>query len=95
MKKLTLRDFTKETEISEHPIYAEGEILKLTKGLRQARKTAVKLVLVTRGANDLCQGCLFTQTNCSTYLSIRCKQSERRGEASVIFVPCLDSGELL
>jgi hypothetical protein len=97
VNKLTLKDFAKETEteVSELPIYSGGEILKLTKGLRQARKTEVKHVLVTRSIDDHCKGCLFAQTRCSTYLSVRCMQSERYGQASVIFVPCLESGELL
>ncbi len=95
MKKLKLKNFTEDTPKADLPLYTSGEILKLSKGLREARHTAVKHVQVTINPETSCGNCLFTETYCTKYLSVRCSMSERGDGNAVIFLPCLESGELL
>jgi len=92
MPKLKLKDFSRDSRKATPTIYPVGAILKLSKGIREARKTAVKNVIVE--ANGSCKGCLFSDTYCSDYLNVRCTVGDGTG-VGVIFTPCLPSGEPL
>ena len=93
MKKIKLRGFIEP--VSPLPLYEVGEILKLSKGLREARQTAVKHVKVGSRGDATCDGCFFQGTDCTSYVEVRCTSSERWFGSSVIFTPCLESGEPL
>ena len=95
MNKLELRDFANNPPVHSLPLLAIGDVLKLSKGLREARRTEVKYVKVVSDDDRECSSCLFERTNCASYLAVRCTSSERNGSGGVVYLPCDASGELL
>lgn len=95
MRKLNLKNFTEKVNILALPMYEVGEVVKLSEGVREARKTSVSYVLTKERDNricEMCEGCFFDKTSCGEYISVRCTKVERK-EDSVVFTPCTKTGE--
>lgn len=95
MKELKLNNVREPEDILNFPVYAVGEVLSLSEGLREIMRTDATHVLAQTGKKANCRGCFFEDTTCTNYLSVRCTAYERQDDTTVIFTPCLKSGELL
>ncbi len=95
MKGLRLNNIREPEDILNLPVYAVGDVLNLSKGLREIMRTDATHVLVRTGKKANCEGCFFEDTTCTNYLSVRCTAYERQDNTTIIFTPCLKSGEPL